>query len=402
MGRNADFDVARARADTPGVLRVIHLNNAGAGLAPRQVISAMVDHVELEGHIGPYEAAERSQAGIDRAYQALAELVNCDASEIAVLDSATRAWGAAVSSIQLGSGDRVLVSRMEYGSNYISLLHLARRTGTSVEVVPSDASGAVSAPALRRMLDERVKLIAITHVPMHDGLVNPVAAIGEIAREHGALYLVDACQSVGQLPVDVRSIGCDLLVGSGRKYLRGPRGTGFLFGRHDVAERLSPLVLGLDGAEWIGGDYRLAPGVRRFETWEANCASRVGLAVAVDYALAWDVRTTWRRIESLAARLRTELARIPGVRVEDRGDVRCGIVALTVEGHEPVALREELRDLCINTWVCLPNAACLDMQARDVTSVLRLSVHYYNTDEELDRLCSVLESLVVRRRVHAV
>jgi len=402
MGRNADFDVARARADTPGVLRVIHLNNAGAGLAPRQVISATVDHVELEGHIGPYEAAERSQAGIDRAYQALAELINCDAREVAVLDSATRAWGAALSSIPLGPGDRVLVSPMEYGSNYISLLHLARRTGMSVEVVPSDASGAVSVPALRGMLDERVKLVSITHVPMHDGLVNPVAAIGEIVRGHGALYLVDACQSVGQLPVDVREIGCDLLVGSGRKYLRGPRGTGFLFGRYDVAERLNPLALGLDGAEWTGGDYRLAPGVRRFETWEANCASKIGLAVAVDYALAWDVRATWRRIERLAARLRGELARIPGVRVEDRGDVRCGIVAVTAEGHESAALRRELRDRCINTWVCLPNAACLDMQERGVSSVLRVSLHYYNTDEELDRLCSVLESLVVGRQAHAV
>jgi cysteine desulfurase / selenocysteine lyase len=396
-----DFDLERARADTPGVLHVTHLNNAGASLAPRQVIEATVRHLELESLIGPYEAAERSELAVKRAHEAVAELIGCTSQEVALFDSATRAWGTALSSLPLGAGDRVLVSPVEYGSNHISLLHLARRTGVVPEVVPVDATGVVSVTRLLGMLDERVKLIAITHIPMHDGMVNPVALIGRVARANGIPFLVDACQSVGQVPVDVREIGCDLLVGCGRKYLRGPRGTGFLYARRELAEQLSPPVPGLDGVEWLAGDYRLAPAARRFETWEANYASRIGLGVAVDYALEWGVERTWRRIQRLADDVRSEVQRIPRVRIEDRGRERCGIIALSLQGREAASVRAELCRTGINTWVCLPNAACVDMETRGARSLLRVSVHYYNSTEELERFCWALETLVIGRSVHS-
>lgn len=397
-----DFDLERARAETPGVLHVTHLNNAGAGLAPRPVLEATVRHLELESQIGAYEAAERAQPAIQRAHEAVANLINCTSQEVALFDSATRAWGAALSSLPLRAGDRVLVSPVEYGSNYISLLHLARRIGLLPEVVPVEASGVVNVEGLLSMLDERVKLIAVTHVPMHDGLVNPVAAIGRAVSARGIPFLVDACQSVGHVPVDVREIGCDLLVGCGRKYLRGPRGTGFLYARRELAEQLSPIVPGLDGVEWLAGDYRLAPGARRFETWESNCAARIGLGVAIDYAMAWGVERTWRRIQALAEEARTEIRRVPRVTIEDRGQDRCGIIGLSLEGRQAPSIRAELQRTGINTWVCLPNAACVDMQARGFRSLLRVSVHYYNSTEEVERFCWALESLVIGRSVHAL
>jgi cysteine desulfurase / selenocysteine lyase len=392
-----EFDLSRARAETPGVGHVIHFNNAGAALMPQPVVDAMVDFLRLEGRTGAYEAAERSQDLIGYAHEAIATLINCHRDELAILDSASRAWGMALASIPFEPGDRIIVSAVEYGSNYISLLHLAQRLGVAVEVLPTDADGLVDVTELEDRLDERVRLIALVHVPMHDGLVNPVAEAGKVARRHSILYLVDACQSVGQLPVNVAEIGCDLLVGSGRKFLRGPRGTGFLYVRQDIAYRLTPAVLGLDGAEWLSSTYRIAPGARRFETWEINGASRIGLGVAVGYALGWGVERTWQRIQGLTGQLRKDLAGIRGVRVEDRGRDQCGIIALTFEEHDSHWVRARLQQAGINTWVCLENAACLDMQMRGLRSLLRVSLHYYNSPSELVRLCSVLEDAMATR-----
>lgn len=393
------LDLARARADTPGVNRVAHLNNAGASLTPKPVIDAVVGHLRLESEIGPYEAAEYAKEKIERGHTAVSALLNCDSQEVALFDSASRAWTSALASIPLQAGDRVLISPMEYGSCYLTLLHLAKRRGVRLEVLPVDADGLVSVDELRSRLDERVKLIAMTHVPSHDGLVYPVAQIGQVARRHGIPFLADACQSVGQLPIDVDEIGCDMLVGCGRKYLRGPRGTGFLFARREFAEQLTPVMFGLDGVEWSAGSYRFAPAARRFDTWEGNCAARIGLGVAIDYALGWGVEHTWPRIRQLAANLRAEMTRIPGVTVLDRGQERCGTVTISVRGWDAASVRAELQRAGINTWVCLENAACVDMQMRGLDSLLRVSVHYYNSAEELARLCSVLESLTVGRSV---
>jgi cysteine desulfurase / selenocysteine lyase len=396
------IDLSRARADTPGVAHVVHLNNAGASLPPNPVITAVTAHLRLESELGPYEAAERAQAAVERGHSSVAALINCGADEIAMFESATRAWGAALASIPLGPGDRVLISPMEYGSSYLSFLHLARHKGLRVEVLPVDVDGLVRVADLRERVDERVKLVAMTHVPMHDGLIYPVAAIGRVCREFGIPYLVDASQSVGQMPVDVREIGCDLLVGCGRKFLRGPRGTGFLYARREFAEGLSPGAVGLDGVVWNGAGYRFAPAARRFDTWETNYATRIGLGVAVDYALSWGIDNTWRRIRALAENLRADLAGIPGVTVEDRGRERCGTIALTVHDRDAAVVRAELSRAGINTWVCLSNAACVDMRLRGLDSLLRVSVHYYNSAEELARLCDVLDSLSIREPVGAV
>ncbi|MGW2488144.1 aminotransferase class V-fold PLP-dependent enzyme [Streptomyces sp. NPDC001606] len=396
------FDLARARADTPGVEHVVHLNNAGAALAPRPVVDAMTSHLNLESRIGSYEAAEHAQEAIDHTHDAIAALLNCTRFEVAILDSASRAWAMALSSIPLRAGDRILTSAVEYGSNYISLLHLAQRLDLELEVLPVDEDGLVDVAELEQRLDERVRLIAVAHVPMHDGLINPVAEIGRVARRHGITYLVDACQSVGQLPVDVAEIGCDLLVGTGRKYLRGPRGTGFLYVRQEIAHQLTPAILGLDGAEWLSGTYRLAPGARRFETWETNCASRIGLGVAIDYALGWGVERTSGLLRRLTRKLRQDLAGIPGVIVADRGRERCANIALTFEDRDAYEVREGLQRAGINTWVCLENAACVDMQQRDLSTLLRISPHYYNSPEELARLCTALEEIMTVRRVAQV
>jgi selenocysteine lyase/cysteine desulfurase len=388
------IDVARACRETPGCERVLHFNNAGAALMPEPVIAAVTAHLEREAQIGGYEAADEANDAVERVYDSAARLLDCARDEIAVIENATRAWDMAFYAISFRPGDRILTARAEYASNYIAYLQIARKTGAVVEVVPDDEAGQLSVEALRQMADERVRLIAVTHVPTNGGLVNPAAEIGVVAREVGALYLLDACQSVGQMPIDVDEIGCDLLSVTGRKFLRGPRGTGLLYVRRAILDQLEPPLLDLHAAEWVAPDrYVMRDDARRFENWESNVAAKLGLGAAINYALDWGLEAIWARVSSLADTLRKRLGELPGVAVRDQGVVRCGIVSFTVEGADLMALQDALRAQKINVSVSPSAYTLIDMEARGLSSVVRASVHYYNTEEEITRFCAALAKL---------
>ncbi|HLJ61347.1 MAG TPA: aminotransferase class V-fold PLP-dependent enzyme [bacterium] len=388
------IDVERVRRDTPGCEHVLHFNNAGAALMPRAVVDAMLGHLRREAEIGGYEAADEADAAIEHAYAATASLLGCAPDEIAIVENATRAWDMAFYSLRFSPGDRILTAMAEYASNYIAYLQVARRTGAVVEVVPNDEHGQISVDALRRALDERVKLISITHVPTNGGLVNPVAEVGRVARDAGVPYLLDACQSVGQMPLRVDEIGCDLLSATGRKYLRGPRAIGFLYVRRALLERLEPPFLDLHAAVWVARDrYEMRPDARRFESWEANYAGKIGLAVAIDYARALELEAIRDRVYALGARLRARLCECAGVVVHDLGAERCGIVTFTADGLAAADVKARLAAQRINVTVSTVNSTRFDMEARRLEPLVRASVHYYNTEGEIERFGRAIETM---------
>ena len=392
------IDLARARADTPAVARLLHFNNAGAGLMPAPVLETVIEHLHLEAEIGGYEAAATAAARHERVYDSIATLLTCHRDEVALVENATVAWQLAFHSLQLAAGDRILTGEAEYASNYISFLQVARARGVEVAVVPSDEDGALSVAALERMIGPSVKLIAVTHVPTNGGLVNPAAAIGRLARAHKIPFLLDACQSVGQLPIDVDAIGCDMLSATGRKYLRGPRGTGFLYVRRALLQRLEPPFIDLQGATWVAPDrYELRPDARRFENWENYFAGQLGLGAAIDYALAWGLHAIAARIVPLAESLRSRLGAIPGVTLRDLGTQRCGIVSFTVAGQEARDLVASLRRQHINISASGPSSTLLDALARKLPDLLRASVHYYNSEAEVDRFAAAIEKVAKAR-----
>jgi len=389
----AGLDVERLRAATPGCHDVVHLNNAGAALPTRHVVDTVVEHLELEARVGGYMAgdlvADRSAA----VYESVARLVGAAADEIALVESATRAWDMACYSLAatFRAGDRVLTSQSEYASNVIAFLQLARRRDVDVVFVPDDESGQLDVDALRELIDDRTRLIAMSWIPTQGGLVNPAAAVGAVAREAGIPYLLDACQAAGQLPIDVGALGCDFLSAAGRKYLRAPRGTGFLYVRRPWIELLDPPFADVHAARWApGNELVLRDDAKRFEAWEHSVANRLGLGAAVDEALALGLDAISARVVALGESLRERVAEMPGLTLRDRGTEHCGIVTFTIDGVDPHACAARLREQHVNISVSTIDFARADFEARGLDAVLRASVHYYNTDEELARLVELL------------
>ena len=386
-------EIADLRAATPGCAAVTHFNHAGASLMPQVVLDATIGHLALEATRGGYEAADEAEPRLEAVYDSVARLINADRDEIALVESATRAWDMAFYAIPFQPGDRILTSAAEYASNVIAFLQVATR-GVGVEVIPNDESGQVSISALESMMDDRVRVIAISHLPTNGGLVQPAAEIGRIARTGQALYLLDACQTAGQLPLDVRAIRCDVLSATSRKYLRGPRGVGFLYVRRELIRQLEPPMLDLRAARWVAaGRYEIRDDARRFESWETSAAGRLGFGAAVDYALDLGIDRIWEAVRANAGHLRDALTAIPGITVHDLGKVKGGIVTFQHESSAPDDIVSALAARRINTVSSSEFGARFDMEARGLTKLVRASVHYLTTDEEIDRLVAAIREI---------
>ena len=385
------IDLARFRAETLGVQNVAHFNNAGSALPPNAVVEAQISHLQLEAAIGGYEAANQESARVAAVYDSVARLINAKSQEIAVVENATVAWDMAFYALKFEPGDRILTAEAEYAANYVAYLQVAKRTGAVVEVIPSASTGETSPDALAAMMDDRVKLVSITHVPTNGGLVNPASEIGRIAKRHAALYLLDACQSVGQMPVDVAEIQCDMLSATGRKYLRGPRGVGFLYVRESLIPTMEPPIVDHFAANWTGLDsYELRPDARRFENWENNYAAKLGLGAAVDYALDIGMDAIWDRVRVLADDLRRRLRETNGITVQDIGQEQGGIVTFSSDHEDSADIKQRLASQGINISVSGPSSTLIDSTRRNLPPLCRASVHYYNDEAEIDRLMAAL------------
>lgn len=391
------LDLDLIRRATPGTRDVVHLNSAGASLMSTRTLEVVVGHLTLEARIGGYEAAAARQAEIEGTYESLGRLVNGRRSEIALFDNSTHAFNAAVYSIPLRAGDRILTTHAEYGSSILAFLQLRQRYGVEIDIAPNDESGQVDVAALRALLCDRTKLVSISHIPTSGGLINPAQDIGRLVRGTGALYLLDATQSLGQIPVDVESIGADLVIGTGRKFLRGPRGTGFLWAREASLDRLEPFVNEIEASTWDGADgYAWHTGARRFETWEKSYSNVLGLGAAVDEALELGIDTISSRALALSSLLRDGLATIRGVRTHDLGARNGAIVTVSADGVPAPVLARILKDNRINVSLTVPEHNQFDARGPAVHPLVRLSPHYFNSEREIEQAIDVVARAVAQ------
>ncbi|MFV0296434.1 MAG: aminotransferase class V-fold PLP-dependent enzyme [Hyphomicrobiaceae bacterium] len=389
------IDLEQVRLETPGVAHRLHLNNAGAALMPAPVRDAMVDYLRREAEIGGYETAGEAAGRLEGVYDSVARLIGAHRDEVALVENATVAWQMAFYAQRFQPGDRILTASAEYAANYVAFLQVAKRTGVRIDVIPNDRSGAIAPDALENMIDGRVRLIAITWVPTNSGLVNPAADVGRIARRHGIPFLLDACQAVGQMPVDVSALGCDMLSATGRKFLRGPRGSGFLYVRRALIEATEPPMIDHYAAPWVQLDrYALRADARRFETWENNYAARLGLGVAIDYALDIGLDDIEARCRLLSARLREKLAGIAGAALHDIGHQQAAIVSFCVDGIDAARIKDHCQRRNINVSASRPSSTLIDATDRNLPTLVRASPHYYNSEEEIDRFADEIARLV--------
>lgn len=391
-------EIQAFRAETTGTTDRIHLNNAGASLPPDIVVNTMVDYLREEALYGGYETEAKYRTRLDHTHTLIAQLIHAHPDEIALVENASAAWDIAFNGLHFQQGDEVITSEMEYVSNVLGLLNAQKLYGIVIKMIPNDAEGNFPVSALEAAITPKTKLIAVTHVPASSGNVLPVAAIGEVARKHHIVYLLDTCQSVGQIPVDVQAIGCDMLAVTGRKYLRGPRGSGFLYVRKQMLDKLK--LLFFDGRT-VGHvnqqGFVVREGARRFEWYEKNPAVVLGLQQAVEYALGIGVERIWQRIQYLAHLFRQRLHEMDGICVHDQGDELCGIVTFSISGVPAAEVKTKLAAKNINVNIGFAKSTLYYMNRKGLDGIIRASVHYYNTEEEIDMVCRELRALSVYR-----
>jgi cysteine desulfurase/selenocysteine lyase len=387
------IDVAACRADTPACEGQAFLDNAGSALSPTAVTRTVINYLKREQEVGGYAAMDEAQDRILAVNASAGELVGVPSDQVALQTSATAAWRRAFGSIPLRSGDRILTTRAEYASNVLPMLQASRRVGAIVEFIPDGPDGTVDPAALGAMLDERVRVVAITHAASQNGLIVDAAGIGAVLRESGspAWYLLDACQSLGQLPVDMTAIGADFIAATGRKFLRGPRGTGFLAVSPRVLAELEPVPIDMFGTAWDGDQsYELSETASRYQSFETSYAAVLGLGAAIDYSLALGLHNIRERINGLATSLRAQLSELPGVRVLDRGAEQSGIVVFSCPGDDSWDAARELRAKAVTVTAVTRPTNPPDVDRYGASCVLRASPHVFNTDEDLAALVAAL------------
>lgn len=389
------MDIQRIRSNTPGIHNVIHFNNAGASLISVKTLNAQLEYINQEAQYGSYEIQAKRADDLELFYKEIAALIGSNSSEIAYAESSTVAWMRAFFSLDYVPGDEVICDSFSYVSNYIAFLNGRKKFGIEVKVISKTNTGEIDLEELESTISSKTKLISITHIPANNGIVNPAEEVGVIAKKHNILYQLDACQSVGQYPIDVNKIQCDFLSATGRKYMRGPRGTGFLYIRKSIIERTTPMSLDLHSAEWISKDqFKARTDAKKFETWESNRAAKLGLALATEEINQIGIESIWKRVQSLASMLRSKLSEVESITVTDLGVQKCGIITFISSKVSCEQIKDKLLTYNINTVVAVKNGTLIDMSKRNLDSVVRASIHYYNTEEEIDKFVVCLSKIV--------
>lgn len=392
--------VERWRSETRGCATRTHLNNAGAGLMPDAVVAACMQHLELEAQIGGYEAAQAREADVARVYENVAQLIGSGPSNVAIVANATAGFIQAITSFDFSPGDVIVTTRADYTSYQIQFLALAERLGVVVKHAEDLPEGGVDAQSVRELArDPRCRLVHVSWIPTHSGIIQDAEAVGQVCDELDVPYLVDACQAVGQMPVDVVQLKCDYLSATARKFLRGPRGIGFLYASDKALARGDhPLFVDMRGAKWVDANhYEIAPTAMRYEDWEFPYALVLGLGAAARYALGVGIDTANERAFALARRVRKSLAEIDGARVLDGGRQQCAIVTASFGNIDAREIVGELSRQRINTTASLKWYGLLDLGEKKVDSAVRISPHYYNTESEVDEATAAIASFVKLR-----
>ncbi|QIY89894.1 aminotransferase class V-fold PLP-dependent enzyme [Chryseobacterium gallinarum] len=387
------MDIDLIRKDTIGCSDKIFLNNAGSSLMPEIVVDTVVNYLREEQMFSGYITSGKNAESIHQFYEEAARLINAYPQNMAFTTGSTDGYAKALSSIPFQEGDCIITTNDDYISNQMAFISLQKKKNIKIIWMKNLPDHELDLEDCEKLIKKHCpKLIAVTHIPTNSGLIQNVEGVGRLCRQYDILYLVDACQSVGQMPVDVQKIGCDFLTATGRKFMRGPRGTGFLYVSDKALEQnLSPLFLDMSDAAWIAfNDYELGKTARRFEIWERSNASLLGFKEALKYASAVGLSYIEDYNQKLSEKLRAGL-QYKGFTVLDKGNRLSSIVTFCDRNGKIDAIQEVLKENEIYFSVSNKSNALIDFTLKDIDHAIRLSPHYFNMPEEIERVLEVLE-----------
>ncbi|HBS12791.1 MAG TPA: aminotransferase [Flavobacteriaceae bacterium] len=391
-----EIDINQIRKDITDYGEKIFLNSAGSSLMPKSVVQEINRYLLEEEKFGGYSVAELKTNEIADFYNQTAQLIGAEAHNIAFTHDATDAYIKALSSIHFKHNDIIITTDDDYASNHIQFISLQKRFGIKIVRIKNLENGELDMIDFQKLVDKHnPKLVAVTHVPTNSGLIQNIEAIGEICYNQKIIFLLDACQSVGQLSINVTKIKCDFLTATGRKFLRGPRGTGFLF----ISDRLlkngfSPLMIDGGGAVWKAIDqFDILENAKRFETWEAPYALIMGFREAIRYANNIGLENIQSYNQKLMLRLRENLIGIQGVKLFDKGLKNCNILTFRKDGKSLAKIKEKLNSNNVFFSVSRKEWGVIDFNKKGIDWVIRLSPHYFNTIEEIDNVSKIIDEI---------
>ena len=390
------MDINKVRKDTIGCTNKIFLNSAGSSLMPKIVVEKMVNYINQEEKLGGYDTADKNHKQINEFYEEVAKLLNCHTSNIAFAYNATDAYAKALSSIIFNEGDIILTTTDDYVSNHIAFISLQKRLNLKVVRIKNLSDNEIDLEDLETLIKKhKPKLVAVTHIPTSSGLIQNIEGVGKICKMYDILYLVDACQSVGQISIDVQKIGCDFLTATGRKFLRGPRGTGFLYVSTKVLDsKLTPLFVDLRGALWTNfDDFEVLKDAKRFEHWEMSYSSLVGLTEAIRYANLIGLKDIEKYNSQLSNTLRVQLSENPKLKVLDKGNRLGSIITFCKTNGDTSEITNLLNENSVSFSISKKEYALIDFTNKKIDSAVRLSPHYFNTKEEIYKIVEILTKI---------
>ena len=390
------MNIEQIRQDTPNCKDKIFLNSAGASLIPKIVVHKVNEYLIEEEKIGGYKLEELRKSEFDEFYNEVAKLIHCEAHNIAFINNATDGYIKALSCIDFKEDDTVITTDDDYASNHIHFIALQKRYHINVVRIKTFENGELDIEDFETLIKMyRTKLVSISHIPTNSGLIQNVKAIGNICEKNNIIFLLDACQSVGQIVVDVKPLKCDFLTATGRKFLRGPRGTGFLYVSDKILkEQYAPLYIDGRGATWTEiYKFEMLDSAKRFELWESPCAFKMGFQEAIKYANNIGMEHIQAYNEKIMKQLRANLSSIPNVVLFDKGLNTSNILTFRKGNVSLKRISNILDKNKVYYSVSNKEWGLIDFNKKGIEWAIRLSPHYFNTIEEMDKVSQIIENI---------
>lgn len=388
-----DFSINQIRQNTPGCLDKIFINSAGSSLMSKEVVQISKDYMDMEADIGGYDVMANHYEDFNLFYLEASKLINANPRNMAFAISATDAYSKVLYSFKWTEKDVILTTKDDYVSNIISFIHINRRFGSQIKFVDCLDSGDLDYEDLARKLEQyKPTIFALTHIPTSAGTIHDAEKAGEICANFDTYYLLDACQSIGQLDVDVRKIKCDFLTVTGRKFLKAPRGTGFLYvANHILDTDMGPLCIDLAGSTWDSEtSFKFGSEAKRFEFWEKNYSNFLGLTQAIREINEIGIEKIAAYNKMLSGYFRNELEQVDGLKIYDHGSLKGNIITWKIPGLKQSEISKLFHERRVIFSFSSNTSALYDLNKKGEEWLVRFSPHFFNTTEEADQVGEIL------------